>query len=214
MGKSRKSLTKESRRVLSGQRSQKLQALQRGGDGSGMRLGGGAGSKEAGGTLPEVQDDWWTRMRGGEVLGEELTGPPNRERADWAARKELDQSWALIGRGGPWRRGQRAPEGGRGSRAGLPASRSGYERGGSPSQLGPGRALGSAALPPGVSGQEERRSDAAAGSGLGEQGGVVEARCAAAASPPGAQGPGRAGLRGARTMRADCRPPRWRAGRC
>lgn len=62
--------------------------------------------------------------------------------------------------------------------------------------------------------REGKRDEAtrAAGSGRGKPGRGVEARCAAAASSPGAAGPGRAGLGGARTMRADCRPPRWRAG--
>lgn len=76
-------------------------------------------------------------MRGGGALGEELTGRQNRQRADWAARKELDQIWTLIGFSRPRRRGRRAREGGRRSQAGLRESRSGYERGGSASQLGP-----------------------------------------------------------------------------
>lgn len=164
MGKSRKSLTRESRRVHSGQWSQKLQALQRGGDRSGPRLGGEPGSREAGGKLPEVQVDWQTRMRGGGALGEELTGRQNRQRADWAARKELDQIWPLIGLSRRRSRGRCAREGGRGSRAGLPESRSGYERGGSASQLRPGVTLRSAALQPGVSGREARRREAGAGS--------------------------------------------------
>ena len=113
MGKSRKSLTRESRRVLSGQWSQKLQALQRGGDRSRPRLGGEPGSREAGGTLPEVQGDWQTRMRGGGALGEELTGRQSRRRDDWTARKELDQIWPLIGLSMRRRRGQRARAGGR-----------------------------------------------------------------------------------------------------
>lgn len=121
MGKSRKSLTRESRRVLSGQWSQKLQALQRGGDRSRPRLGGEPGSREAGGTLPEVQGDWQTRMRGGGALGEELTGRQSRRRDDWTARKELDQIWPLIGLSMRRRRGQRARGGGRARERGRPA---------------------------------------------------------------------------------------------
>lgn len=214
MGKSRKSLTRESRRVHFGQWSQKLQALQRGGDRSRPRLGGGPGSREAGGTLSEVQGDWRTRMRGGGALGEELTGRPSRERADWTVRKEPDQRWPFIGSGGPRRRGQHAREGGRASGAGLPASRSSYERGG---ERVPARPRSSPPVRRAPAGGLETRSAAerrgASGGGRGKQGGGVEARCAAAGSSPGAAGPGRAGLRGARTMRAGCRPPRWRAGR-
>lgn len=128
------------------------------------RLGGEPGSREAGGTLPEVRGDWQTRMRGGGALGEELTGLQNRQRADWTTRKELDQIWPLIGLSRRRRRGRRAREGGRGSGAGLPESRSGYERGGSASQLGPGATLQSAALQPGVSGREAQRREAGAGS--------------------------------------------------
>lgn len=141
----------------------KLQALQRGGDRSRPRLGGEPGSREAGGTLPEVQGDWQPRMRGGAALGEELTGQ-NRQRADWTARKELGQIWPLIGLGRRRRRGRRAREGGRGSGAGLPESRSGCERGGSAFQLGPGAVLRSPVLRPRVSGREARRREAGAGS--------------------------------------------------
>lgn len=103
-------------------------------------------------------------MRGGGALGEELTGRQNRQRADWAARKELDQIWTLIGFSRPRRRGRRAREGGRRSGAGLRESRSGYERGGSASQLVPGATLRSAVLWPGVSGREARRRKASVGS--------------------------------------------------
>lgn len=99
-------------------------------------------------------------MRGGGAPGEELTGRRNRKSADWAVRKELDQNWPLIGPGGPRRRGRHAREGGRASGAGLPASRSSYERCGSGSQLDHGPALRSAALRLGFSGGEARRSDA------------------------------------------------------
>lgn len=76
-----------------------------------------------------------------QLWGEELTGRQNRQRADWAARKELDQIRPLIGLSRRRRRGLRAREGGRGSGAGLPESRSGYERGGSTSQLRHGASL-------------------------------------------------------------------------
>lgn len=89
----------------------KLQALQRGGDRSRPRLGGEPGSREAGGTLPEVQGDWQPRMRGGAALGEELTGQ-NRQRADWTARKELARSGrSLVSAGGGGVAGARGREG-------------------------------------------------------------------------------------------------------
>lgn len=207
MGKSRKSLTRESQRVHSGQWSQKLQALQRGGDRSRPRLGGEPGSTEAGGTLPEVQGDWPTRMRGGGALGEELTGRQSRQRDDWTVRKELDQIWLLIGLSGG---GVASARGREGERARLACPRAGRAT----SAAGARSSSGSPVL-----------SSGPPRSGLGSRGGKLgeagagsraegdEARCAAARSSPGAAGPGRAGLRGARTMRADCRPPRWRAGR-
>lgn len=84
-----------------------------------------------------------------------------------------DRSLVPVDRGGV--AGTRERAGGRASGAGLPASRSSYERGGSGSQLDHGPALRSAALRLGFSGGEARRSDAgsrqpAAGAGSRAEG--------------------------------------------
>lgn len=146
-------------------------------------------------------------MRGGGALGEELTGRQNRKRADWAARKELDQIWALIGLSRSRRRGQRAREGGRGSGAGLPESRSGYERGGSASQLGPGTTLRSAVLRPGVSGREARRRKASVGSSAeGSRRAVLPPGLRRVLRAPGARGSAARALCGLIAGRRDGEP--------
>ena len=161
----------------------------------------------------------------------ELTGRPRRTSVDWVAQRETDQSCPGIGRGGLWRRGQHAREGARGS--GRPACL--------PASPSPGRArwagvgLLNAAL-------EARRpscpprlehpislpplpSAPAWGPGEGsgrdeEEGGFAECgrrgakRALPLALPPLLLPPRPVPRpRGGRTMQADCRPPRWRAGR-
>lgn len=72
-------------------------------------------------------------MRGGGALGEELTGRQNRQRADWAARKELDQIWTLIGFKG--RGGVAGARGREGEGAGLACGRAGRATSGAGARL-------------------------------------------------------------------------------